>query len=292
VWTALALAIVLAVSGCDYAPVPLKLDAPTAPTTTPPPPAPPPSPQPDPQPSPQPPPPHPSGRRIRLLFIGNSLTYVNDLPGMVASLSRAAGDSVPIETASVTFGGYSLEDHLAQGDAARAIQQGGWDIVALQQGPSTLDESRVNLIDYTQRFATIIRDAGARPALYGVWPERDRLYALDAGIESYRLAAEAVDGLLFPAGLAWKDAWQVDGWLPLYGPDGFHPSVLGTYTAAIVVYAVVRGTTPVGLPFAFDVNGGRVDLDAAQAHAVQLAAAQAIGTGAETAAVRGAAGAR
>ena len=49
-------------------------------------------------------------------------------------------------------------------------------------------------------------------------------------------AAEAAGAQLFPAGEAWHWAWDCNGRVPLYGPDGFHPSVLGTYVAALVVY--------------------------------------------------------
>jgi len=217
-------------------------------------------------------------RPYRMLFIGNSLTSVNDLPGTVMALSKAAGDDPPLEAESVTFGGYALEDHLAQGDAARAIARGGWDVVVLQQGPSTLPESRANLIQYAEIFAALIRAAGARPALYGVWPEKERINALDDGVESYRQAAVAVDGMLFPVARAWKLAWQRDGRLPLYGPDGFHPSALGTYLAALVVYATVRDKSPVGLPSELVVDGRRMTIPATQAALAQQVAQAVTGT--------------
>ena len=215
---------------------------------------------------------------VRMLFIGNSLTAENDLPGMVRALSIAAGDSAPIETRMVAYGGYALEDHLARGDAARAIQEERWNVVVLQQGPSSLPESRENLIEYARRFATLIRQSGAEPAMYGVWPEAARIGVLEACIESYRAAADSIHGILYPAALAWKHGWQMDPALPLYGPDAFHPSTLGTYTAALVIYARVRGRSPVGLPHRFDQNGASVALDSVQAHRAQLAAASATGT--------------
>lgn len=187
-------------------------------------------------------------RPFRVLFIGNSLTSANDLPTMVEDLSRAAGDDPPLEAEMVAFGGYALEDHLNQGDAVRAIERGGWDVVVLSQGPSTLPESRADLLKEAQIFAERIRAVGARPALYGVWPEEARLYAFDWGIANYHDAAEAIDGLLFPAALAWKTAWQTDPAFPLYGPDRFHPSRLGSYQAALVIYAELRDKSPVGLP--------------------------------------------
>ena len=212
-------------------------------------------------------------RPYRMLFIGNSLTYENDLPAMVAGLSRAAGDDPPMETEMVAFPAYALEDHLAEGTAVRAIARGDWDVVALSQGPSTLPASRENLIQYTRILAEKIRAVAARPALYGVWPEQERLYALPAGIASYRAAAEEVDGLLFPAGLAWQHAWRIDPAFPLYGPDRFHPSTLGTYLAALVVYAEVRDKSPVGLPSTFATRNGTVTIPPEQALLAQKVAA-------------------
>ena len=75
-----------------------------------------------------PPPPGtiPAGSGQDILFIGNSLTLANDLSGMLQGLTAAVG--VPLRTAQVAFGGYSLENRLARGDAARAIAEegGGW----------------------------------------------------------------------------------------------------------------------------------------------------------------------
>ncbi|MEP7325510.1 MAG: hypothetical protein ABI836_06145 [Gemmatimonadota bacterium] len=81
---------------------------------------------------------------IRILFIGNSLTYTNDLPGMVAALADSAG-SGPVEVASIAFPDYSLEDHWNRGNALAAIRQQRWRFVVLQQGPSIFMASPVGL---------------------------------------------------------------------------------------------------------------------------------------------------
>jgi hypothetical protein len=197
------------------------------------------------QPDPTPPTGTPVGSRV--LFIGNSLTEVNDLPSMVETLSRQGGGT-PIGAAAVTFGGFSLEDHWKEGTARRRIAEGGWSVVVLQQGPSSLPESQVNLREWTIRFDTLIRENGARTALYMVWPESNRRDAFDAVSRSYARAAESVDGMLFPVGEAWRAAWRRDPTVPLYGPDGFHPTPTATYLAALVIYQHVSGRSPVGLP--------------------------------------------
>src|SRR5262249_37571105 len=79
---------------------------------------------------------------LRILFVGNSLTSTNDIPGRVAKVARALGRGATIE--SVTHPTYSLEDHWNDGGAAVAIAK-GWDVVVLQQGPSTRDQERAQL---------------------------------------------------------------------------------------------------------------------------------------------------
>jgi len=182
----------------------------------------------------------------RVLFVGNSLTEANGLPAMVETLSRQA--RMPISTASVVFGGFSLEDHWNQGTAQRRIAEGGWSIVVLQQGPSSLPESEVALREWTHRFDAVIRASGARTALYMVWPESNRRDAFDAVSRSYARAAEAVSGMLMPVGEAWRAAWRRDPDVPLYGADGFHPTPTATYLAALVMCQQITGRSPVGLP--------------------------------------------
>jgi len=181
----------------------------------------------------------------RVLFIGNSLTAAHDLPGLVSSISRAARD--PIESVSVTFGNHSLEDHWNRGDARRAIAGRGWSFVVLQQGPSALPESRVVLRQYARRFDREIKRAGARTALYMVWPSAARRRDFDGVVTSYTTAARDIDGVLLPVGEAWRAAWRRDESLQLYGEDGLHPTPLGSYLGALVIYERLSGRSPKGL---------------------------------------------
>src|SRR5262245_25457547 len=82
---------------------------------------------------------------VRILFIGSSLTYANDLPAMVCALARAARHEAQCEI--IAKPDYSLEDHWNERTARQAIAR-GWDFVVLQQGPSALPESRELLIAY------------------------------------------------------------------------------------------------------------------------------------------------
>jgi hypothetical protein len=77
---------------------------------------------------------------LRILFVGNSLTATNDLPAHVAALAQVTGRK--LEYGTVTFGGYNLEDHWTNGEARKALANGSWDVVVMQQGPRRFRRAR------------------------------------------------------------------------------------------------------------------------------------------------------
>jgi hypothetical protein len=77
-----------------------------------------------------------------------------------------------------------------------------------------------------------------------VWPSRERFGDFDGVRASYTNAAKDVNGLLLPAGDAWRAAWRRDAHLALYGADNFHPSPLGSYLAALVIVHRLTGGLP------------------------------------------------
>jgi hypothetical protein len=218
----------------------------------------------------------PPGEGPAVLFIGNSLTFFNDMPDIVAAISLGAEDDPPMRVAMVAFPNFSLEDHWNRGDALDAIDEGGWDVVVLQQGPSTLPASRAHLVEWAGRFAERIRAVGGRPALLSVWPTDGTEAGYDATLASYSAAADAVDGLLVPAGEAWREALARNPELTLTIVDGFHPSLLGSVIAAYSSWAAITGRSPLGLPGVIESpEVGRITLTPDLAALVQAAVAAA-----------------
>jgi hypothetical protein len=185
--------------------------------------------------------------KLRVLFVGNSLTYSNDVPAIVAAIASATKQK-KFEYKTVAYPDFGLEDHWTQGEARKEIAKGKWNFVVLQQGPSALPESRVVLRDYVRKFADEIRKVGATPAVYMVWPAIARKGDFDRVVESYRLAAEDVDAVLLPSGAAWLAALKTDPSLPLYSSDNFHPSELGSLLAAWVIFKRLYPDATVSLP--------------------------------------------
>lgn len=210
---------------------------------------------------------------LRVLFIGNSLTYYNNLPDIIGQLAKSAKQKKFIFKMAAEPN-FSLEDHWNKGDARKLISKGKWDFVVLQQGPSASAEGRKYLLDYSILFAKEIARVGAKSALYMVWASEQRKQDFERVSESYAMSAKEVNGLLFPAGEAWLEAWRRDPKLELYSSDRFHPSPAGSYLAALVIYQQLYGKSPIGLPYKLKLSsGGEVKLSESEAKVLQEAAA-------------------
>jgi len=211
----------------------------------------------------------------QVLFIGNSLTYTNDLPGTIAALASSVGDTIRVR--SVALPDFALIDHVNGGsNAVDVIRSQRWSMVVLQQGPSTLPLNRDTLVLATQKFDPFIKAAGARSGSFMTWPASDRVGDFPRVLGSSQLAAHTVGGVLLPVGQAWMAAWAKDAQLPLYGPDGYHPGELGTYLAALVIYEGVTGHDARLLPARASVAGHELNLPAATVRMLQTAAHETV----------------
>lgn len=214
-----------------------------------------------------------SGSGPAVLFIGNSYTYENDVPGIVEALAKAAGS--PVAVASVALPDYALIDHYKGGSSARKdIARGGWKYVVLQQGPSSVEVNRDTLRLAARLFNDDIQKVGATSALFSAWPTDARRVDFPRAIESYQLAAADVNGIFLPVAGAWLAAWERDPSIVLYDGDGLHASPAGSYLTALVIFSKLTGLSPIGSPADFRLSSGaRVSIPSALAMTLQQAAA-------------------
>jgi hypothetical protein len=211
----------------------------------------------------------PGGHHV--LFVGNSLTYVNDLPNTLVAIAAAAGDTIRV--ASAAGANLALIDHLTGStDAPQLIAGDRWEFVILQQGPTPAGICRDSLVLWSKLFEPRIRAAGAQPALLMTWPGATFQYLWDDVRVSFQNAATAVSGTFMPAGEAWRAAWTADPSLQLYGPDGFHPSPAGTFLTALEIYERVTGKDARSLPARAFSNGEEISLPVETIRLLQRAA--------------------
>jgi len=227
-----------------------------------------------------------AGDSLRVLFIGNSHTYVNDLPGLFRGLSEAGGR--PVLTDASTFGGYSLEDHTGNQTTLDKIAQDSWDYVALQEQSviPTIHYWRYNSMYPAARVLdSLIRLQCARTVFYMTWgwkyggqhsygeslsPDfRDYFEMQESVRVAYQEIAAELAAKMSPVGLAFACARRVDSLVDLWQLDYCHATLEGTYLGACVFYAVLHGANPVGLEF----YGG---LDSATARFCQEVAWQTV----------------
>jgi hypothetical protein len=180
---------------------------------------------------------------MNVLFIGNSFTARNDLPGMLA---RLAGEG-QLSWKLLSIGGASLRTHWNKGDALREIRTGGYDAVVLQEQSTLPIKNAGRMRENVLLFDEAIRAAGAKTVLYMTWARRHAPGTQQAITDAYTSLARELNAGLIPAGIAWQKILTGDNAPLLHDRDGSHPTVAGTYVAACCAYAALFGRSPLGL---------------------------------------------
>lgn len=218
---------------------------------------------------------------MEILFIGNSFIFFNDMPEMFAILAEAGGHQVNV--ASSTMGGYSLARHAQDGLTLSMLESESWDFVILQEksGISAAPQERdVIMYPYVRHLNDLVLAQGGETILLMTWGNRHGLPqgklndydAMQAEIAiGYKTISDELDVRLAPVGIAWQTALERDQQLSLWMEDGSHPSPLGSYLAANVLYALIFKQSPVGLP-----HPGGVEIKAETAKFLQEIAAEIV----------------
>lgn len=198
------------------------------------------------------------GDSIRILWIGNSFTFYNDLPRMVEDIGKLNG--VPISTSRILKGGESLAGHLTNPELHRQIETGCWDYVVIQEFSSTPAYSTKyvadNILPYAAQIDSLVKEysLSAETVYYMTWGHkngntRQTSYPLDDTYETmqerilttYTDMAYENGGMLAPVGVAWRNIRRQYPEIELYIEDNFHPSLAGSVLAANTIYATLAG---------------------------------------------------
>jgi hypothetical protein len=195
----------------------------------------------------------------KVLIIGNSYTYFNNLPKMFEQVALAEQPPRHVHCEMIVKGGATLQQHWDEGHAVKAIRQGGWDFVVLQEqstlGMNFVVAGQPRIVDANyyfaaaRRFDAVIRKSGARTVIYAFWarenvPQEDH-EAL--AYDHFKLGKE-LGAIVAPVGLAWQAARKQNGRVALYHDDHSHPMPEGTYLAACTLYSACFGTVPAQPP--------------------------------------------
>jgi hypothetical protein len=181
-------------------------------------------------------------RDLSVLFVGNSFTARNDVPGLVARLAEARGRTLTHRL--ISAGGASLRRHWNAGEARRALDSARYDVVVLQEQSTLPVKNAARMRENVALFDAAIRAAGARTALYMTWARRAEPQNQRVIADAYTAIGEELGALVAPVGLAWGRFVAGHASPDLYDRDGSHPSLAGSFLAACVLYATLFGDRP------------------------------------------------
>ncbi|MCE3075652.1 PKD domain-containing protein [Chryseobacterium gwangjuense] len=198
----------------------------------------------------------------KVFFVGNSYTYYNDLPVLIASIAASTGDVLIHQ--SHTPGGSTLQDHANNQNVTSTISLGNWDYVVLQeqsQLPSfPLSQVQTDVFPFAQQLSTLVNNQNAcgNVIFYMTWGRKsgdqsncsslpynctyqgmdDKLY------ERYMQMATDNESLVSPVGKVWRNIRTQYPSLELYSSDESHPSYLGSMAAAYTFYTIIFKKDP------------------------------------------------
>ena len=192
----------------------------------------------------------------KVLFIGNSIIYYNDLPGMFKKLAESKGHAV--ETGESTMSSYRISDHLKRQDTLAKIDSARWDLVVANESAYALTEEEnyaVGLYDPMEKFTAIMRSRNLKMALmtnpafrYGYEIGGMMTYEImqDRIVASSEEVARRNGFDLIPTAIAWRKLYDMNTSMDLWNSDSIHPVSNTTYLFACTIYAYMFNESPVG----------------------------------------------
>jgi hypothetical protein len=222
----------------------------------------------------------PASDKLRVLFVGNSQTFRNQVYTIIERMSIASRMEKPLEPMRITRGGWTFQRHTElRGEDAplRVMAQGGWDYVVLQEHSGLMVESPGASLPFAGRLVKAAREAGATPLFYMTWAHRNEPETQAQITRANSQLGSRLSVQVAPAGEAFKLAGNTAPDIQLLSSDGIHATLEGSYLAACVIFSKLYNRSPVGIPLTLPGSGEKViDIDPKDASRLQKIAWQAL----------------
>jgi hypothetical protein len=200
----------------------------------------------------------------KVLFLGNSYVYVNDLPNVLSDLAKSGG--YELITDHITRGGAKLQEFLCDGDELNSalnnkLKENQWDYVVLQeqsQVPAIPHKCQNEMYPSIRILNNRIKSCNAETILFMTWGRQfgdakngfKNFETMQQALkEGYTKIANEISSLIAPAGPAWLNAKLKNVDIALWDEDCSHPSIIGTYLTACVFYSLLFKESSVGLSY-------------------------------------------
>ena len=197
--------------------------------------------------------PHQTHAALRVLFVGNSLTYYNNLPALVETVYRSAVPKSDLHAEMLAQGGFLIRQHLKAGHLRQLLDAGHFDIVVLQEkgglpfcaqssdcDDCSFYEQCVDSPTALREAIALIRMKGARAVLFGTWsgiPEQQTV--LSNALQ--RIAADTGASLADVGAAMHQFAYHPGK--PAVWDATAHPTEIGSWLAAVMLVRAITDTT-------------------------------------------------
>lgn len=185
-------------------------------------------------------------RATQVLFVGNSLTYVGNLPAVFDALAASNGKNV--ESDMIVKGGATLTMRVSDGSVERALAAKKYDFVVLQErggdsicafGPTSCTDSKASL----RILANAASQHGAKPILLGTYQALPQ--ASQALVHAEVEVAESVGSIAYVSiSERLAGATQSEPSANWFYTDGMHPGHDLVLLEAILLYRSVYNELP------------------------------------------------
>jgi hypothetical protein len=198
----------------------------------------------------------------KVLFIGNSYIYTNDVPALLQAFANSMGDTLIYDQS--TPGGQTLQGHCTNTTTISKIYSQQWDVVIVQEQSQrpAFSQAQVDsdVLPYATKLDSMIHDNNSCTQTmfmmtWGykngdasncpVYPPICTYEGMQERLrESYMEMTQLNNAALAPVGAAWKVTRDSFPTIELYSPDNSHPVIAGSYLETCVLYASIFHKAP------------------------------------------------
>ena len=197
---------------------------------------------------------------LKVLFIGNSYTYRNEMPSIFEEIAISKGKKVYVD--DCTLGKATLAIQSKRFAVKNAISKEKWDVVIIQGSSRDFVKDSSIIVKKTKpAIEKIIKavqknNPSTKMLFYMTWGYRNGFKPIDE-VNTFEKMSNLIEkrylGLyktydigVVPVGMVWKDVRKKRDEVVLYVKDGAHPSLKGSYLTACCFYSAIFNDSPVG----------------------------------------------